>query len=108
MHSGTETRLYCAAWTMRKMMYGLQPWLEARPAAVGSLDDDYYCITTLPGLNAVPSCVRKKVCTNVDNSPRTNGFRRIGRERPGPRPPGACPARSSDLRAVPPGFLLPG
>jgi len=42
-------------------MYGLQPWLEARPAAVGSLDDDYYCITTLPGLNAVPSCVRKKI-----------------------------------------------
>ena len=41
-------------------MYGLQPWLEVRPAAVGSLDDDYYCITTLPGLNAVPACVRKK------------------------------------------------
>src|SRR6266481_4184863 len=45
---------------MRKLMYELQPWLRVRPAAVGSLDDGYHCITTLPGLNAVPAYARNK------------------------------------------------
>jgi hypothetical protein len=45
---------------MRKLMYGLQPWLRARPAALGSLDDDYYCITTLADLNAVPARPHEK------------------------------------------------
>src|SRR6266853_3704191 len=93
---------------MRKMMYVLQPWLRARPAAVGSLDDDYYCITRLAGPNAVPACMRKKTCANVDNSPRTNGFRRIGTDgrrcnRPGPSAP-----IGFSLRVVPAGLLLAG
>ena len=57
-------------------MYGLQPWLKTRaPAAVGSLDDDYHCITTLPGLNVVPAAVQEKNCANVDNFRRGNRFR---------------------------------
>ena len=33
---------------------------SARPAAVGSLDDDYHCITTLPGLNVVRASAHEK------------------------------------------------
>jgi len=47
---------------MRKLIYGLQPWLRARPAALGSLDDGYYCITTLADLNPVSGVhARKKL-----------------------------------------------
>src|SRR5712671_4441583 len=93
---------------MRKMMYGLQPWLRARPAAVGSLDDDYYCITRLPGLNAVPARMRKKTCANVDNSPPTNGFRRMGKERPGRLQRRPSVPIGFRLRVVPAGLLLAG
>src|SRR6266853_5175581 len=93
---------------MRKMMYGLQPCLRARPAAVGSLDDDYYCITRLAGPNAVPACMRKKTCASVDNSPRNERFRRIGTERPGRLQRRPSVPIGFSLRVVPAGPLLAG
>jgi hypothetical protein len=68
---------------MRKLMYGLQPWLRARPAALGSLDDDYYCITTLADLNAVPARRTKKMRECGKLTANNHFLMKLVSERPG-------------------------
>jgi hypothetical protein len=98
-------------------MYGLQPWrvratcspLETgkRPAALGSLDDDYHCIITLPGPNAVPACANKKIA-RVWKTHRERPFFDVGNWTARAKIARPFGLKALSLRVVPAGLLLAG
>src|SRR5579864_7585827 len=92
---------------MRKLMRGLQPWPVERPAAVGSLDDDYTLYHYI-GRYERRSSARAKKIARVWKSRCERALFGVAIERPGRLPPRPSGPQGSSLRVVPAGLRPAG